>query len=89
MNHLSNLEPPKAAVSFIGCEHDIQAHMDVVAAILKYHCQDPDANVKIYVNPSTEDVPLEWTLRHSSPRGILTLNVTQRCPGGAVHFSRS
>ena len=88
MKYLSNLEPHKAAVTFIGCEQIMQAHEDVIRAILKYHCRDPNGSVKVYANSNPDRSPLEWTIQHSSPRGILTLNVTQRIPGGAIKFSR-
>ena len=88
MKYLSNLEPPKAAVTFHGCEHDIQDHLDVVNAILKAYCQDPQASVQIYVSPSPDSNPLEWTMRYSSPRGLITVNITQRISGGSVHFSK-
>jgi len=89
MKPVSKLEPPKAVVTFIGCQQTIADHPDVVATIMKAYCQDPHATVRIYVNPRADNnVPLEWTLRHSSPRGITTLNVTQRMQGGSINFTR-
>lgn len=89
MTPTSKLEPPKAVVTFIGCEQAIADHPDVVATIVKAYCQDPHATVRIYVNTRTDNnVPLEWTMRHSSPRGISTFNVVQRVQGGSINFTK-